>query len=297
MSLPNLKILRTFLEVASQGSMTDAATALGYVPSAVSSHVADLERELRVRLIDRSPGSRLVLTAAGRAVQAAAAELLVSTTSFQDAVGELADGHVEELRLGSFPSALAHLVAPALSGVADGVRLHIVEVETPAGLRMVKSGEIDALVAYRYLPDDEPYARDGFQVSQLGHDALTLVASSDRDWDFAACVDARWVAGHAGNGDRRLLERWARSLRFKPTIRYEVEEFQSSLALIQTGCAVGLLPTHVAAPSIDRGLIRPVALPDDLSCPPREILGVTRTVHRPRVVLRLFDELTVRLGG
>ena len=276
--------------------MTDAATALGYVPSAVSGHVADLERQLKVRLIDRSPGSRLVLTAAGRAVQTAAAELLVSALSFQDVVGELADGHVAELRLGSFPSALAHLVAPALSGLVEGVRLHIVEVETPTGLRMVKSGEIDALVAYRYLPDDEPYARDGFHVSRLGHDALTLAASSDRDWDFAACVEASWVAGHPGNGDRRLLERWARSLRFKPTIRYEVEEFQSSLALIATGCAVGLLPTHVAAPSIARGLIRPVEIAEGVSCPHRDILGITRTVHRPQVVLRLFEELTARLG-
>ncbi|MFD4600876.1 LysR family transcriptional regulator [Streptomyces sp. NPDC058464] len=78
-SQPDLKLLATFLAVLRRGSMTEAAAELGYVPSAVSQHIAALERDMAVELIVRRPGSRLVLTAAGRAL-AQATETLFDVT-------------------------------------------------------------------------------------------------------------------------------------------------------------------------------------------------------------------------
>ncbi|HJX86114.1 MAG TPA: LysR family transcriptional regulator, partial [Gemmatimonadales bacterium] len=69
---PDLKLLATFLAVVGRGSMAEAAAALGYVPSAVSQHIAALERDMGIELIVRRPGSRLILTAAGRALVEAA---------------------------------------------------------------------------------------------------------------------------------------------------------------------------------------------------------------------------------
>ncbi|MGW5467636.1 LysR family transcriptional regulator [Streptomyces chartreusis] len=70
---PDLKLLATFLAVVRRGSMADAAAELGYVPSAVSQHIAGLERDMGVELIVRRPGSRLILTAAGRSLARPAA--------------------------------------------------------------------------------------------------------------------------------------------------------------------------------------------------------------------------------
>ncbi len=56
--------LNTFRTVATGLSFTRAATQLGYVQSAVTSHIKALENELGVRLFDRL-GRRIALTEAG----------------------------------------------------------------------------------------------------------------------------------------------------------------------------------------------------------------------------------------
>src|SRR5688572_8490492 len=59
--------LATFAAVADAGSFRQAAVRLGYVQSAVSQQISQLERVLDTRLIERGQGNRdLTLTPAGR---------------------------------------------------------------------------------------------------------------------------------------------------------------------------------------------------------------------------------------
>src|SRR5690606_41311906 len=63
----SLTALRVFREVAERGTLTAAATALGYTQSAVSRQIASLERAAGTALLERRhDGVRL--TAAGRVV-------------------------------------------------------------------------------------------------------------------------------------------------------------------------------------------------------------------------------------
>ena len=52
-----IKHLRSFVAVARHGNFTRAAQALNLSKSVVSQHVSDLERELNVRLLNRSTRS------------------------------------------------------------------------------------------------------------------------------------------------------------------------------------------------------------------------------------------------
>ena len=70
-----LRHLRTFREVARGLSFTRAARELGYVQSAVTSHVKALEADLGVRLFDRL-GRRVALTDAGRGLLGYAERML-----------------------------------------------------------------------------------------------------------------------------------------------------------------------------------------------------------------------------
>ena len=60
----DLHRLRVFRAVVTTGSVSGAAATLGYTPSAVSQHLAALQRETGVALVERS-GRGIVPTAAG----------------------------------------------------------------------------------------------------------------------------------------------------------------------------------------------------------------------------------------
>ena len=57
--------LKTFQVIASLGSFSQAADALGYAQSTVSEHVKSLETELQTRLFMRAGSKQVALTRAG----------------------------------------------------------------------------------------------------------------------------------------------------------------------------------------------------------------------------------------
>ena len=135
-SQPDLKLLLTFMAVVDRGSMAEAAAALGYVPSAVSQHIAALERDMGIELVIRRPGSRLILTAAGRSLAQATEALFDATARFQDAANGISNREIAELRVGAYPSAMSHLSPRFLSALKPrgrGPRIRLVIVETTKG--------------------------------------------------------------------------------------------------------------------------------------------------------------------
>lgn len=90
--------LRTLRAVAEEGSFTAAARKLGQGQPAVSQAMQRLEKQLGLRLFDRS--SRVPrLTAKGEAVVAAARRLHEDLASFQAVVGRLKAGEETKLSL------------------------------------------------------------------------------------------------------------------------------------------------------------------------------------------------------
>ena len=80
--------LETFLAVADQGGFTAAASQVHRSQSRVSAHIAALERELGVLLIDRSRRPA-VLTAAGQIFATHAREILVDVGAARSAISVL----------------------------------------------------------------------------------------------------------------------------------------------------------------------------------------------------------------
>ncbi|MER6672636.1 LysR family transcriptional regulator [Streptomyces sp. NPDC000983] len=297
-SQPDLKLLATFMAVVRRGSMAEAASELGYVPSAVSQHIAALERETGIELIVRRPGSRLILTAAGRSLARAAETLFDATARFQDAAHAIAAQEVVELRVGVYPSAMTYLLPRVLATLRDrrpGPRIRLVVVETDEGVPRVRSGDIDLLVAYRYLPEDPPLPSEALAVSVLGSEPLILVTGAEpalgRPVELADCLEREWVSGHANNPDRRLLHRWAGGLGIAPRVTLETDDLHSMLAMVRAGPAVGLIPATLLGQGGDTGVDR-VVLPPGVTPLHREILAVSRPGARPPVV----EDLLALLG-
>src|ERR687893_1982359 len=106
--------MRLLREVAARGTISAAAEALSFTPSAISQQIAALEREAGVALLERGPRS-VRLTDAGRALvdhtQAIVSRLEAAEAEMQ-AIAGLRGGL---LRLASFPTAYATLIPPAIS--------------------------------------------------------------------------------------------------------------------------------------------------------------------------------------
>lgn len=292
---PELRLLASFSHVARLGSMTRAATELGYVPSAVSQHITSLERGLGgTRLFTRRAGSRLTLTAEGRVLARAADELLVAAAAFRDTAQRVTCGEGITARIGAYATALTHLLPPILKQIAQTERtsaIQTVEIEPVDGLPLLERGELDALIAHRYLPEQILPGRN-ITVIPLGSEPLRLVtAAAGPVRTFEQCAHLEWVAGQVSDVDRQLLQRWSAEAGVNVAVRHETRDCTTAAELIAADLAVGLLPASVADAHWLRDRLRSVPLPPELPRPTREVMAMTRKDFAMPVVFSMLTEL------
>src|SRR5438552_17525925 len=134
MSTIDLNRVRLFVRVAEAGSFTGAARLSGLPTSSVSRAVAALERELAVRLIQRTT-RRLQLTEAGRVYYESVSRALSGMDEAAAAVSELQDAPRGRVRI-TAPADLGHwLLAPSL--VRFATRYPEVQIEVSLTQRIV----------------------------------------------------------------------------------------------------------------------------------------------------------------
>jgi len=140
----SLTALRVFREVAERGTLTAAATALGYTQSAVSRQIASLERAAGVQLVERRhDGVRL--TPAGHVVVRRAATVIDQVDATARELAGLPDEH-GTVRLGWFASAGAAVVPLALAALRrthPAITVISREASTPALARALRAGTLD----------------------------------------------------------------------------------------------------------------------------------------------------------
>lgn len=306
MNDPDVRLLPTLLAVLRHGSITAAAMALGYVPSAVSQQMTRLERQMGVELLSRRSGGAVTPTAAGNAIAEAAAVLLAATADFQTSVSAIAGAEAPDLRVGMFPTAASEMLPGALAKLRakhPDFRLSLLATEPVEGLRLLRAAEVDLLLAYRYLPEDPPAPSD-LQLLHLGREPLLLMAASDhpaklRRIDLEACD---WVAGAPGTPDRRLFQRWAHKIGLVPTVRYETDDYHITLSLIAYGLGIGLVPLSAVHGWRDpaHSVTQVHAIPAK-SMPARDVLAVTRpSFHHPaanKLLTHLRSTLSAQLAS
>src|SRR6201992_2937489 len=145
--------LRVLVAVARHGSVTAAARELNYAQPSVSHHLARLEAETGVRLIQRA-GRGIRLTDAGRLLADRAAEVLGRLHAGQNELAAHAGLRAGRVRLAAFPSALGTIVPAAaamLQAGHPGMDLRLTEAEPPEALRMLRAGYVDVALVFRHV--------------------------------------------------------------------------------------------------------------------------------------------------
>jgi len=110
--------LRTFVEVATAGSVIEAARILVVSPPAVSAAVGAIERELNVELVERA-GRGLVITPAGEVFARYARQVLALLETAKAATAEALDPERGQLRLAAVTTAGEHVAPRFLASFRD----------------------------------------------------------------------------------------------------------------------------------------------------------------------------------
>src|SRR5258705_2179262 len=115
-----LRHLRYFLAVGDALNFTKAAAQLRVAQPALSRQVQDLEEEIGVDLLKRSPRG-VTLTAEGKLFLEEVRELLKRADESVEKVRALARGEYGELRVGYAPTPTVEILPPALAAFQKAV--------------------------------------------------------------------------------------------------------------------------------------------------------------------------------
>lgn len=139
-----LRALRYFVTVAEELHFGRAAERLSIAQPAVSQQVARLERELGVRLLDRSP-RRVRLTSAGQRVLDAARDTLMAAERVRAAVAQRPD----RVRIGTAPGLTSRLERgiDALREHNPSFEVVLVDLPVTERLNALRRGELELALA------------------------------------------------------------------------------------------------------------------------------------------------------
>lgn len=157
--------LRVLRAVAATGSFSAAGRELGCTQPAVSQQMKALESSVGTPLLVRS-GRETRLTQAGEALVRHAAGILSGLTAAEEEVAAIAGLRAGRVRLVSFPSGSSTLVPTALAALRaahPGTRVSLEEAEPPRSVELLREGDCDIALAFRYErgTDDGAVARPG----------------------------------------------------------------------------------------------------------------------------------------
>ncbi|MGW0394681.1 LysR family transcriptional regulator [Streptomyces sp. NPDC003042] len=255
-----LRILRA---VAEHGSFNRAAGALRLTPSAVSQHIASLERGLGHPVAVRSTrGVRL--TDAGRLLVETADTIAAELDQVRSRIDQLAAGR-PRLTIATFTSGGRHLLPRALSGFVAAypeVELTVLEAEPENALPMVRGGAADLALTYRF---DGPLPSGGAAGTAGSAGAAGTAGTAGLDWlplmedplclvlprghrlaerevvEPAELAADRWVLGCLKT--EAFLRRYAEQAGFELRVAASTTDYFFAQTLVGAGVGVALIPS------------------------------------------------------
>ncbi|MER5359465.1 LysR family transcriptional regulator [Streptomyces sp. NPDC002785] len=270
--------LRVLRAVAATGSFSAAARELGCTQPAVSQQMKALEVSAGTTLLIRT-GREMRLTQAGEALVRHASGILAGLTAAEEEVAAIAGLRAGRVRLVSFPSGSSTLVPGALAALRaahPGTRVSLVEAEPPRSVEMLREGDCDIALAFRYGASGAEW--EDLVVRPLLTDRLIgLVPEGHRLAGSAAVgiaelADESWIAG-CPRCRRQLVEVCEKS-GFTPRIDFATDDYPAVIGLVGAGLGVAVLPelaiesvrpkgarTVTVEPAIEREIVA-LTLPD-----------------------------------
>ena len=247
LDIRRLQVLATVVEA---GSITAAASVLGYTPSAISQSVAALERESGTALIEKA-GRGIRPTKAGLLLAEHAEAVLAAVHEAEVALASLAAGEAGRIQVAAFATAGANLVPRALARFQlthRSVELDLHVEDTEEALASLRAGRIDVAV----IALDDPIVGglgDDLKHHHLLDDPYRVVLPRDHRLAGRRVIALKdlssdvWVGTASTRcNSRALITAACADEGFVPRFTMEADEFATALGFVGAGLGVALLP-------------------------------------------------------
>ncbi|WP_351227368.1 LysR family transcriptional regulator [Streptomyces sp. NPDC002133] len=238
-----MQVLRA---VVSSGSVTAAATRLGYTPSAVSQQVAALEKEAGMALLERV-GRGVRPTTAGLLLTEHAAAISRQVAEAETALADLREGRTGRLSVRYFATAGAPLVAPALARLRrdhPGVQVDLKLIDPDDPLPEVKECRADVALVVRA----HDRSVDGVRLEHLLDDPYRAVLpkghplAAKRVLDLADLADEPWVGSEWPGPCLDAVLDACSAAGFGPGFVVESEDHATAQGFVAAGLGISLIP-------------------------------------------------------
>lgn len=282
--------LRILHHVVRLGSFSAAARALNMSQPAVSMLIAQLERAVGAKLVERGRQGA-VPTQIGR-ILVRRAEMIETVLDLARREVDLGQADIEgPLIVGGTPGALMSLVPGAVGLLAEqGVRyaLRVVEASDADLVSMLRELRIDLAVGTAGIgggPDD-------IVERAILSDRFVLVMRAEHEFkgtttNLADVAGLEWVLPDVGGAFQRQIDAvFLHAGVPVPQRAIRCDSLATTKEIIRRSNHISILPYRVVAPDVESGRFRQVALRE---APPPRLVGVR--MLRERTQMPLADQL------
>jgi DNA-binding transcriptional LysR family regulator len=289
--LLDVRRLRLLYELSLRGTLANVAEALHQSPSSVSQALSQLEREAGVPLLEKV-GRRVRMTPAAEVLVEHTAAILSRLEMAASDIASQDDRAAGTVRLAVFQSAASAFMPQMLTEVAASnprLRVTMSQREPEQALYEASMREFDLVIAEEYPGHAARRHRD-LDRQPLTTDLLRLaVPPYGEPWDRIRSVadagDLTWTMEPKGTASRHWGEQLCRLSGFEPDVRFETDDLEAQIALVEGGNAVAILPDLMRVRR--RPAVRMVALP---AAPRRTVFTATRSAIRATPAIRACRE-------
>ena len=247
----DLRQLAALVGVAEAGSFSAAARAMHTVQSNVSTHIARLERELGVGLVDRTTGA---LTPEGQVAVRRARHIQVELDALVADVAAVRDevaGHVRVGCIGTVGRWLVPLVLERVTREHPKIHVVVVDATTTSLVPQLLAGNLD--VAIVNLPVNDPdlvteplFDEDRLVIAPIGHP----FAGRGRV-NLTDLGDHELLLGPKGTSFRDELDAEAAAVGVTLRPRAEVDGLRLIATLAFQGFGAAIIPATAAPPWLE----------------------------------------------
>lgn len=280
----SLRRMRALHEFASRGTITRAAEALHYTPSAVSQQLTALERDVGIPLFEQV-GRRLRLTPNGRMLALHAGQMLAAEERARADVERAQTSLTASLTVGvvaTFAASLLPITLRILGEQEPGIDVSTREVSPEVALEAVHDGDFDMTFVLDY-PETPVGLELGLRSTVAAVERLYVVVAddqheSDDPIDLSELADWEWIASGAGTDFGRAFLATCRRAGFEPHVRHEIDSQATALSMAAAGLGATLIADLGLTPLPEHARVLQIRNP-----PLRRLLLVRRssTVERP----------------